>query len=299
MKTMSEAQVNKALKAKRVWGVVGKIAANAFIFFMLGVMYAPLVFIVINAFNDASVLGADGQFTFNLFRDLFNPKNTVSKELWRAVLNTVLVAVTSSAISTVLGTLGSIGMYYARKKWFRTTLEYINQIPVVNAEIVTAISLCVLYVLIFRLFKIPLSFWTLVLGHVVLSLPYVVLSVKPKLEQMDPSVYEAAMDLGANQTKALFKVVLPDIVPGVLSGLLIAITLSLDDFVITTFTKPTVGGFDTISTWVDSKMARGIVPKQLRPFTTILFAVILIVMIVLYIKGLTDAKKNIKKGETK
>ena len=137
------------------------------------------------------------------------------------------------------------------------------------------------------------------IGHVVLSIPYVVLSVKPKLEQMDPSVYEAAMDLGATQTQALWKVVVPDIVPGILSGFLLSITLSLDDYVITAFTKPTIGGFETLSTYVDNKVVKGGVPIQLRAFTAILFAVILIVMIVMNIKGNMGAKKLIKKEKMK
>jgi len=127
-------------------------------------------------------------------------------------------------------------------------------------------------------------------GHIVLSIPYVVMSVKPKLEQMDPSLYEAALDLGATQTQALWKVIVPDIVPGILSGFLLSITLSLDDFVITAFTKPTTGGFDTLSTYVDSATAKGGLPTQLRAFTALLFAVILIVMILMNIKSIRNAK---------
>ena len=159
----------------------------------------------------------------------------------------------------------------------------------------TAVSLCVLFVIFAKIFGIQRSFGTLVIGHVVLSIPYVVMSVKPKLEQMDPSLYEAAMDLGATQTQSLFKVIIPDIIPGILSGFLLSITLSLDDFVITAFTKPSTGGFDTISTYVDSTTAKGGLPLQLRAFTAILFVVILIVMILMNVRSAKNAKMLNKK----
>lgn len=300
MKTLTVEQVNRALKAKRIWGKVGKILANVFIYVMLLAMYTPLIYITIYSFTLHKDLGTWNGFSFMNYINLFNiSRNTDSKELWTAIGNTLLVAGLSAIIATVLGTLGAIGIYYTRKKWFRASLEFINQIPIVNAEIVTAISLCVLFILAYRVLGIQRSLITLVFGHVVLSLPYVVLSVLPKLEQMDPSVYEAAMDLGANQTQALWKVVIPDIVPGILSGFMLSITLSLDDYLITAFTKPVIGGFETLSTYVDNKLVRNSVPYQLRAFTAILFAVILIVIIGMNIKGIIDAKKLSKKEKLK
>jgi len=207
------------------------------------------------------------------------------------------VALTAATVSTILGTLGAIGIYYSRKKWIKNSLDLVTQIPIVNAEIVTAVSLCILFVLCSSF--MPRSFLTLVIGHVVLSIPYVVISVKPKLEQMDPSLYEAAMDLGATQTQALWKVIIPDIIPGILSGFMLSVTLSLDDYVITAFSKPTVGGFETISTYVDAVTVKKPLPAQLRAFTAILFAVILIVMIVMNIKSSQNSKKLIKKEKNK
>ena len=179
----------------------------------------------------------------------------------------------------------------------KNTLDFVTQSPIVNAEIVTAVSLCILFVICSSF--MPRSFLTLVIGHVVLSIPYVVLSVTPKLEQMDPSLYEAAMDLGATQTQALWKVVIPDIIPGILSGFMLSITLSLDDYIITAFTKPTHGGFDTISTFVDTETKRSGLPTQLRAFTAILFGLILIVMVVMNIKSSQNAKKLLKKEKNK
>ncbi len=301
MRNMSQELVNRALKQKRAWSKFGKVMANVFIYVALILMYVPLIYIVVYSFTNARVLGQWSNFSLDSYKFLFKfGKNELTKELWKAVGNTVLVAVVSSLISVVIGTLGSIGMYYARKKWFKTTLEYVNQIPIVNAEIVTAFSLCILFIIITRIFKLETNAFTVILGHVVLSLPYVVLSVRPKLEQMDPSVYEAALDLGATETKALFKVVLPDIVPGILSGFLISITLSLDDYLITTFTKPKAGGFNTLSTYVWEKQAgKAGLPIQLRAFTAILIAVILIIMIGMNIKGAIDAKNLTKKENNK
>ena len=290
-KTLSVEETNLALKRKRIRAKVGKIAALAFVYFVLLLMYAPLIYITIFSFTGATTTGSWSGFDMKLYENLFNyAGNLKSQEIWNAARNTLLVAVVSAVVSVVLGTLGAIGIYYTRHRWWRNTLEFANQIPIVNAEIVTALSLCILFVSIMHL---ETNFFTLVVGHVVLSLPYVVLSVLPKLEQMDPSIYEAAMDLGATQTRALFKVVIPDIMPGILSGFLLSITLSLDDYVITTFTKP--GNFETISTYVDGAMRKGGLPTQLRAFTAIIFGIILLAMIGMYVKSALDVKKQNRK----
>ena len=290
---LSIEQTNRALQRKRVKEKVGKIAANVFVYFILLLMYAPLVYIAIYSFTTSKVTGVWSGFSADNYTTLFDyDGNKIAQNIWNAARNTALVAITAAAVSTVLGTLGAIGIYYTRKKWIKNTMDFVTQIPVVNAEIVTAVSLCVLFVITAQF--LPRSFLTLVIGHVVLSIPYVVMSVKPKLEQMDPSLYEAAMDLGATQTQALWKVIIPDIIPGILSGFMLSITLSLDDYVITAFTKPTTGGFDTISTYVDAATKKGGLPTQLRAFTTILFGIILIVMIVMNIKSSRNAKKNSK-----
>ena len=292
-KTLSMEETNLALKRKRTRSKVGKICALAFVYFMLILMYAPLLYITVFAFTDAQTTGSWAGFSMKTFQTLFNyAGNEKSQAIWNAAGNTVLIAVVSGLVSVLIGTLGAIGIFYTRRKWWKNSLEFVNQIPIVNAEIVTAISLCILFVTIGKVTNMEMNFFTLTVGHVVLSLPYVVLSVLPKLEQMDPSLYEAAMDLGATQTRALFKVVIPDIFPGILSGFMLSVTLSLDDYVITTFTKP--GEFETISTYVDSAMRKGGLPIQLRSFTAILFGVILIVMIGMNVKNALDTRKQNK-----
>ena len=290
-KTLSIEETNRALKGKRIRSKAGKIAAMVFVYFVLILMYAPLLYIAVYSFTNATTTGSWSGFSLDLYKTLFNyAGNAKSQAIWNAARNTILIAVVSAAISVVIGTLGAIGIYYTRRKWWRNTLEFANQIPIVNAEIVTALSLCILFVSVLHM---ETSFFSLIVGHVVLSLPYVVLSVLPKLEQMDPSIYEAAMDLGATQTRALFKVVIPDIMPGILSGFMLSVTLSLDDYVITTFTKP--GNFETISTYVDSAMRKGGLPTQLRAFTAILFGVILLAMIGMYVKSALDVRKQNRK----
>ena len=288
---MTIEQVNRALQRKRNWAKAKKILANVFIYFVLVLMYAPLIYITVFSFTTSKTTGVWSGFSLSNYQTLFDSNNKFAQNIWSAAGNTILVAVTAASISTVLGTLGAIGIFYLRKKWMKNTMDFVTQIPVVNAEIVTAVSLCVLFVICAKAFGLQRSFLTLVIGHVVLSIPYVVMSVQPKLEQMDPALYEAAMDLGATQTQSLFKVIIPDIVPGILSGFLLSITLSLDDYVITAFTKPTTGGFDTISTYVDSATKKAGLPVQLRAFTAILFAVILIVMVVMNIKSAKNTQK--------
>ena len=301
VKPLSIEETNRALKRKRIRSIVLKHASKVFVFIMLALVYAPLVYISIYSFTDSKVMGEWGETGLTAYANLFGEAEGL--ELLGAARNTAIVAVVSTIIAVVLGTLGAIGIFYSRHKLWKNTLQFMNQIPIVNAEIVTAFSLLVFFV---QILHMQTSFLTLIAGHVILALPYVVLSVLPKLEQMDPSLYEAAMDLGATQTRALFKVVIPDIMPGILSGTLLSITLSLDDFVITAFTKPAnivVMGedepFQTISTLIDEKIKRGSVPVEIRPFTAIMFGLILLVMIGMYVKSILDAKKErrLLKGE--
>ena len=289
-------QTNIALKRKRVKSKVGRIFALAFVYFFLILMYAPLLYVTVFSFTDATVTGVWAGFSMKTYTTLFNfSSNLNAKRIWEAAGNTVMVAVLSGLIATILGTLGAIGIFYSRKKAWKTSLELVNQIPVVNAEIVTAVSLCILFVMFKRITGMERNLFTLLIGHTVLAIPYVVMSVEPKLEQMDPSLYEAAMDLGATQTQALWKIVIPDVLPGILSGFMLSVTLSLDDYVITAFTKPS--SFNTISTYVDEAMRKGGLPIQLRAFTALLFGLILVVMIAVAVRSKIKKSKQLFKKE--
>jgi spermidine/putrescine transport system permease protein len=202
-----------------------------------------------------------------------------------ALGNTFLVAFVSSLISTLLGTIGAIGIYYMKQRG-KKLFETLTQIPVINAEIVMALSLAVLFIF----FGLPVGFTTLVIGHIVLTVAFVYLSVKPKLQQMDPSIYEAALDLGATPMVALIKVILPEIFPGIVAGFVLAFTLSLDDFIITSFLKP-ASGFETLSTYVEAQLRVGI-PPEIRALTTLIFLFAVGVLIVNFaLTGKGDRKK--------
>ena len=271
--------------------LIKKILAKAAIYLVLLLMYAPLIYITVFSFTHVQVTGMWNGFSFENYSNLFNARNQTGQAIWRAAKNTMLVAVVAALISTVLGTLGAIGIHNIRNRHIKNTMNFVTQIPIVNAEIVTAVSLLVLFLFFKNVMGMPKNFMTLVIGHVVLTLPYVVISVIPKLEQMDPSLYEAALDLGATRTQALWKVIIPETVPGILTGFMLSVTLSLDDFVITEFTKPESGNFETISIYVDNQLSKSGIPQQMRAFTAVLFAVILIVMVGMFVKTKIDNNK--------
>jgi len=281
--------------------MVKKIIGKSYIWLILILMYLPVLVLIAFSFTESVNIGQWAGFSFNLFPRLFQ-----SKEIMIALGNTVLLAVISAIVSTIIGTLGAIGAYYSKRR-MRNALDLATQIPVVNAEIVVAFSLTVMFVFLGKIFKAMggdsyiFSFWTLLIGHCCLSLPFVYISVKPKLQQMDPSLYEAALDLGASPTKALFKVIVPEIMPGVLSGFLLSITLSLDDFIVTAFTRGSglLSGsknIETLSTLVQAKIKKGPIPPEMRALTTILFvAVIAAVIGITIYRNHQEKKLNLSK----
>jgi spermidine/putrescine transport system permease protein len=262
-------------------------------------MYLPILVLIVFSFTEATNVGVWTGFSFNLYARLFQ-----SEEIMVALGNTLIIAFISAVISTLLGTSGAIGAFYSRKR-AQKIYEGVTQIPIVNAEIVMALSLTVLFVfigsVIFRGQSI-FGFWTLLIGHVVLSIPFVYISVRPKLMQLDPHLYEAALDLGATPQKALWKVIIPQIMPGILSGFLLSLTLSLDDFIITAFTRGTgllngEGTIETLSTLVQAKIKRGPIPPEMRALTLIIFIVVLLVVIgITLYRNKTKNVKKIRKG---
>lgn len=261
--------------------MVKKVLAYSYVYLILLLMYVPILVLILFSFTNATYIGTWNGFSFDLYVALFE-----SEEIMVAIANTVIIAVISAVCSTILGTLGAVGGHYLKRKG-RAVLENINQIPVVNAEIVMALSLVVMFVFIGNMIfagQNLFSFWTLLAGHIVISAPFVYLNVKPKLLQMDPSLYEAALDLGCAPRQALYKVVLPEILPGIFSGFMLAITLSLDDFIVTAFTRGSgllsgANNIETISTLVQAKIKKGPIPPEMRALTTIIFLIVLLVVI--------------------
>lgn len=269
--------------------MVKKVLAKIFIWLVLILMYAPILLLMIYSFQDSQYINLThfGTPSFRLYSSLME-----YDEIWEAFFNTMLVAVVAAIVSTILGTVGAIGIFYSKKK-AKTMLTNLNQIPVLNAEIITALSLTILFA---QLFKVNFNFATLLIGHVVLTVPFVVLSVIPKLQQMDPNIYEAALDLGASPNKALFSVILPEILPGIFSGLMLSFTLSLDDYIITAFTRN--DSFTTLSTYIYGVTAKGPLPAELRAFTTLfVFAVAIIIVSYNFYKSYKLRKKGMVGGK--
>ena len=251
--------------------------------------------------NDVVSFSGDFNFGFQLYVNLFS-NTKVAHDIWVAVGNTLIVAVTSALVAVVLGTLGAIGTFYLKKR-SKKAVEILTQIPIANAEIVIALSLTVMFVFIgtyiFRGAHL-FSYWTLLIGHVVLAIPFVYLSVKPKLQQMDPNLYEAALDLGATPSQGLRKVIIPQIMPGVFSGFLLSITLSLDDYIVTEFTRGAGllsgdAAIETLSTYIQTSLKKHTVPAELRPLTLIIFLTILAIVIGITIYRNNQAKKIAKR----
>ena len=258
-----------------------KCLKAAFVGLILLLLYSPILLLAVYSFNSVNNIGGWGEFSLIHYQKLFNDPVILGM-----IGNTVVLALAAAALSTVLGTAGALGMYYWKKRT-KAAMQVANQIPVINAEIVTALALTITFVSI----GIGKSYFTLLIGHMVICTPFVVLSVMPKLKQMDNSLYEAALDLGASPFKALMKVVLPQIIPGVISGFMLAITLSLDDYIVTVYTRPT--GFETISTYVFNATTKGNkhTAETLASFwalTTIIFVIIVLFVLISNLVG----KKN-------
>ena len=213
-------------------------------------LYAPMAVLIVLSFNASKSRSKWGGFTLKWYAKLFSDAS-----IMEALGTTLLLAVLSALISTFIGTIAALSIM-SYKKGMRTIIIGVTNIPMLNAEIVTGISLMLLFIF----FKVKFGFTTILLAHITFNIPYVILSVLPRIKQLNPSAYEAAMDLGASPFKAFMKVVFPDILPGVFSGLLMAFTMSIDDFIITHFTKG--AGVDTLSTKIYSQVRKGIDPKM-------------------------------------
>ena len=255
-----------------------------FICLMLLLMYLPILILAVYSFTTSANIGSIHGFTLKNYVTLFT-----REELRGMIVGTVLLAAGSAAIATILGTLGAIGAFYSRKP-AAAAIGAMNQVPVVNADVVTGFSICILLIVAFGMNKD--SYVPLVIGHVVLSAPFVYLSVVPKLKQMDGSLYEAALDLGATPFQGLTKVVIPQILPGIVSGFALAVTLSLDDYFIATYTKPAT--FDTISTYVvnATKGSQTEIKTALWALSTVIFVLVVIVVIAMNLTGRKDGKEE-------
>lgn len=245
-----------------------KMTRKIYTFLVFLFLYAPIIVLIIFSFNSSKSRSKWTGFTFDWYIELFK-----DREILSALYYTLVIAILSTLIATIIGTLAAIGIHYMRGRKKKLILK-MNQLPVINPDIVTAVSLMAL----FRFLRIKFGFFTMLLSHITFSIPYVILSVLPKLKQMDNNLAEAAMDLGATPGYAMRKVILPEIQPGIISGALMAFTLSIDDFIISFFN--TGQGVSNLSITIYSMARRGINPV-INALSTLMFIGLLVLLIII------------------
>ncbi len=260
---------------KKLFGTLRGI----YISLIFAILYLPVVVMIVLSFNEANSYYKWDGFSFAKYEALFG-----NKTIMDALGTTVVLGLTSAALATIIGTLGCIGML-AMKKRTESAVTAAANIPLLNADIVTGVSL----MLFFSGIVGRMNSATLLISHITLIMPYVVLNVYPKLKQFDKSIYHAALDLGASPIKAFFKVILPDIFPGVITGFLLALTLSIDDFTITYFTKGQ--GLNTLSTLIYTNRVRGILPEYYA-LTSLMFITVLILILIIQVVNMRSGLNN-------
>lgn len=241
-------------------------------------LYAPIVTLIVLSFNSSKTRSKWGGFTTKWYSSLFR-----NQQIMNALYTTLVIAILSALIATILGTVASIAINGMNRK-LRSIYMGVTNIPMLNADIVTGISLMLMFIAC----GISFGFGTVLISHITFNIPYVILSVMPKLKQTNVSTYEAALDLGATPLSAFFKVVFPDIFPGVLSGFMLAFTMSLDDFIITHFNKGP--GFDTLSTKIYTEVKKGIKP-EMYALSTLLFVSVFVILVLINVLPDKKAEK--------
>ena len=253
--------------------MIQKILSRGYLWALLLLLYAPIIIIIVFSFTEARVLGNWTGFSTKLYTNLFS--GGVKSSLFDALWNTLTIALIAASVSTLLGSIAAIGIFNLKART-RSVINFVNNIPMLNPDIITGISLFLLFITL----GISQGYTTVVLAHITFCTPYVVLSVLPRLKQMNQNIYEAALDLGATPLQALRKVIIPEIRSGMLSGFILAFTLSIDDFAVTVFT---IGneGLETLSTFIYSDARKGGLTPELRPLSSIIFIVVLILLLVI------------------
>ena len=256
------------------------ILSGLYIGFITLILYAPIVLLIVLSFNNSRSRVTWGGFTLKWYEKLFS-----NNQIKEALFTTLLLAFLSAVIAVLIGVTGALGIYAMNRRNYKIMLVFTN-IPMLNADIVTGIALMLWFI-----HFIPLSFGSVLLAHITFNIPYVILSVMPRIQQMNVSIYEAARDLGAGAVYAFFKVILPQLSGGILSGFFMAFTMSMDDFVITYFTKG--AGVNTLSTMIYGEIRKGIKPELYALSTLIFLFVSVILLISNHIAG--KSEKELKK----
>ena len=259
--------------------------AKLYVALIMVFLYAPIVVMIFFSFNSSVSTSVFTGFSVRWYSSLLHDEGTM-----KAVANTLILAVSSSLIATVMGTAAAVGINAMKNKWVKRSVMSVTNIPMMNPEIVTGISMMLLFVFAAKLLGVvdALGFWTMLIAHVTFNLPYVLLSVLPKLRQMDPHLPEAAMDLGCTPAQAFFKVTLPSIMTGITSGLMMSFTLSLDDFVISYFTQGP--SFETLPIRIFSMTKKRVTP-DMYALSTLIFATILLLLVALNLSQIHGERK--------
>ncbi len=266
--------------------MIKKILAKAYIWLLIVMLYAPLVFIAVFSFSESKVLGNWTGFSTRLYSNLLTGDMQGQSSLLTALENTLAIALVASVFATILGTVAAIGIYNLKGRR-RSGMMFLNNIPMINPDIITGVSLFLLFVFL----GVSQGYVTVILAHITFCTPYVVLNVLPKLRQMTPNTYEAALDLGATPMQALWKVLVPQLRPGMVSGFILSFTMSLDDFVVTFFTRGTVG-LETLSTFIYADARKGGLTPELRPLMTLIFLLVLILLLIINLRSARMQKQN-------
>lgn len=249
-----------------------KFFAQAYLWILLILLYAPIGFIAVFSFTEAKAFGSWTGFSAKLYQNLLTGNITGGHGLVAAIENTLVIALVASFAATLLGTVSAIGLFNLRGRK-KKTLQFLNSIPMINPDVITGVSLFLLFVFL----GFSQGYLTVILAHITFCTPYVVLSVLPRLGQLNPNIYEAALDLGATPAQAFRKVLVPQLWPGMLTGFILSFTMSLDDFAVTFFTRGTIG-LETLSTYIYADARRGGLTPELRPLMTLIFIIILVVL---------------------
>ncbi|MBR3751385.1 MAG: ABC transporter permease [Clostridia bacterium] len=269
-----------------------KFLQRSYIFLIFLLLYVPILVLIVFSFNEAGSLAEFSGFSTVWYEELFNDDEALT-----SLCNSLLLAVSSSVIATIIGTFASLGLHRMRSKWLKGAINTVTNIPMMNPDIVTGVSMMLLFVALagFLGSQNLFGFGTMLIAHVTFNLPYVILSVLPRFKQLDTSMSEAAQDLGCTPSQAFFKVELPEIVPGIVSGLMLSFTMSLDDFVISHFVSSP--DFQTLPLYVYNQTAHN-VKFSMYALSALIVVVILVILLIVNFAGSFN-RKTIAKGGAK
>lgn len=262
-----------------------KLLTHGYLYLLLIIIYAPILIIIIYSFTESKVLGNWTGFSFGLYENLFSGTADGASALYNALENTIIIALTAAIVSTMMGTVAAIGIHNMRGVQKRT-VSFLNNVPMINPDIITGISIFLLFVFL----GISRGMFTVICSHIAFCTPYVILSVMPRLTKMNPNIYEAALDLGATPWQAFRKILMPELWPGMVSGFILSLTLSIDDFAVTFFTKGS-NGLETLSTYIYSDARKGGLTPELRPLSALIFIAILLLLIIVNVRANKQKKE--------